>query len=540
MPSRSPLFPAAPVRRFRDWHFPAICLAIGLTVASSRSFATEAPLWFAAERPTLAAQQAVELLAEAYADGLEAQDYNTDWLRMAIENAISGQALAEDQVARIDLALTAAMRRFLTDLRFGRVNPHQLGAKYSQAAGAFDIDFLLTSALTDDRLAEAARSVAPALPQYVALREALARYRELAGHPAWQQDLPALPKGKLRPGEKYGGIADLQQRLELLGDLRAGVAPSARYEGAVVEGVQAFQERHGMVPDGVLGKDTFGLLHVPPASRARQLELALERLRWTPLLSAPRAIVVNLPEFMLSGYHVRDGRIEIKTAMKVIIGTARKSPTPLFDAEMRFIEFSPYWNVPPSIARNETLPRLRSDPGYFNRQGFEFVGSDGRVISDFSGANLDAVQRGQMRIRQKPGAGNALGDIKFVFPNKDNIYLHHTPTPQLFKRDRRDFSHGCIRVEAPVALAKFVLADAPEWSEARIVQAMRKGKSTTIRLQEELPVVIAYHTAVVRDGRVYFFPDIYRQDPLLDAVLRQNRLAFRPSHTINIAAESTR
>ncbi|WP_308240079.1 L,D-transpeptidase family protein [Candidatus Accumulibacter contiguus] len=243
---------------------------------------------------------------------------------------------------------------------------------------------------------------------------------------------------------------------------------------------------------------------------------------------------------MLSGYHVRDGRIEIKTAMKVIVGTARKSPTPLFDAEMRFIEFSPYWNVPPSIARSETLPRLRSDPGYFDRQGFEFVDSEGRVISGFSGANLDAVQRGQMRIRQKPGAGNALGDIKFVFPNKDNIYLHHTPTPQLFKRDRRDFSHGCIRVEAPVALAKFVLADAPEWSEARIVQAMRKGKSTTIRLQEELPVVIAYHTAVVRDGRVYFFPDIYRQDPLLDAVLRQNRLAFRPSHTINIAAESTR
>ena len=243
MPSRSPLFPTTPVRRFRDWHFPAIRLAIGLTVASSLSFATEAPLWFAAERPTLAAQQAVELLAEADADGLEAQDYNTDWLRMAIENAISGQALAEDQVARIDLALTAAMRRFLTDLHFGRVDPHQLGANYSQAAGAFDVDFLLTSAITDDRLAEAARSVAPALPQYVALREALARYRELAGHPAWQQDLPALPKGKLRPGEKYAGIANLWQRLELLGDLRADIVPPARYEGAIVEGCLLYTSR---------------------------------------------------------------------------------------------------------------------------------------------------------------------------------------------------------------------------------------------------------------------------------------------------------
>lgn len=189
------------------------------------------------------------------------------------------------------------------------------------------------------------------------------------------------------------------------------------------------------------------------------------------------------------------------------------------------------------------MPRLRRDPGYFDRQGFEFVGSDGRVIvgldsTSLDSASLDAVQRGQMRIRQKPGAGNALGDIKFVFPNKDNIYLHHTPTPQLFKRDRRDFSHGCIRVEAPVELAKFVLADAPEWSEARIVQAMRKGKSTTLRLQEALPVVIAYHTAAVRDGRVYFFPDIYRQDSLLDAALRQRSLAVRSSHPANIPAES--
>ena len=160
------------------------------------------------------------------------------------------------------------------------------------------------------------------------------------------------------------------------------------------------------------------------------------------------------------------------------------------------------------------------------------------MVGGFSEANLDAVQRGQMRIRQRPGAKNALGDIKFVFPNPDNIYLHHTPTPQLFKKDRRDFSHGCIRVEEPVELAKFVLATEPEWTEDRIVQAMTKGRSATLRLREPFPVIIAYFTAVVRDGRVHFFPDIYGYDKILDDALRQRSAALSSSHTGKNGAES--
>jgi len=149
------------------------------------------------------------------------------------------------------------------------------------------------------------------------------------------------------------------------------------------------------------------------------------------------------------------------------------------------------------------------------------------VINSVSDENIDAVQRGQMRIRQRPGARNALGDIKFIFPNPDNIYLHHTPTPQLFKRDRRDFSHGCIRVEAPVELAKFVLADAPEWSEERIVEAMTRGRSATLPLREPLPVIITYRTTVVEDSKVRFFPDLYGRDARLAEALRQRAEAFR-------------
>ena len=542
MPPRPLLVLATPARRHRRncSAISVVCLAIALTTASKLAAATDSPLWFDAESPLPIAREAVELLAMAPADGLDARDYHADSLHRAMARAISGPPLSEEQVDQLDRSLTLALRRYLSDLHRGRVDPQQLGANYSAAAGAaFDAAALLASAVADDRLGQAARAAAPSSSQYAGLRDALARYLGLTGHPAWQNPLPSLPGDKLSPGTKYAGLASLVERLQLLGDLPAPVARPQRYEGPVVEAVRSFQERHALPPDGVIGKDTLEHLNVPPARRARQLALALERLRWTPLPQAARAIEVNVPEFALRAFDVRDGHVDRTTMMKVIVGTAGKTPTPLFDAEMRFVEFSPYWNIPPSIAKGETVPRLRRDPAYFDRQGFEFVGSDGRVVAGFSTANLDAVERGQLRLRQRPGANNALGDIKFVFPNNDNIYLHHTPTPQLFKRERRDFSHGCIRVEAPVELAKFVLADEPQWSEERIVQAMKRGKSATIRLHDALPVVIAYQTAVVRNGRVHFFPDIYGQDRILEEALQRHAIAVRASRAGEIPAEWT-
>jgi murein L,D-transpeptidase YcbB/YkuD len=263
---------------------------------------------------------------------------------------------------------------------------------------------------------------------------------------------------------------------------------------------------------------------VTPAARARQIELALERLRWTPLMQGPRMVVINIPEFVLRAYEVNDGRISVRRQMKVVVGKALDTRTPLFDEDMRFIEFSPYWNVPPSIARSEVVPRLRRDPGYLVREGFEFVGADGQVRSTFAAAELDAVLAGRSRIRQRPGPRNALGDIKFVFPNSDNIYLHHTPATQLFERERRDFSHGCIRVERPLELATFVLQGMPAWTEERIRAAMDKRESVTLRLAEPVPVLIAYGTTLVKDGSIHFFDDIYGHDRALDAALRRHSL----------------
>lgn len=511
----------------------ALWLLAGLALAGSPAFATEPPRWFADGRPGPEAWQAVELLSRAGDDGLDPRDYDADALRRALDAAAAAPVAGAAQQAEVDAWLSAAMQRFLADLHSGRIDPRQIHENFAESfPGPFDAAAWLRAALDEHRLPDAVRRAAPPLPLYQRLRGVLAQYRELAAHPAWREPLPPVPGRKLEPGKPWDGLPLLVERLGALGDLPPGTPLPERYEGAVVEGVIAFQARHGLAQDGVIGKATRASLDVPPAARQRQIELTLERLRWTPLQRGPRMVAINIPEFVLRAYDIRDGRIAVSATMKVIVGKALNTRTPIFDEDMRFIEFSPYWNVPPSIARKETVPKLRRDPAYFEREGFEFVRRDGRAVTALSAANLGAVLRGELRIRQRPGPKNALGDIKFVFPNNDHIFLHHTPAPRLFGFDRRDFSHGCIRVEDPVALAKFVLRDEPDWNEERIREAMAKGESNTLRLREPVPVVIAYSTVIVKgDGRVFFFPDLYEHDRRLDEALRRRPVPaplFRP------------
>lgn len=491
------------------------------------------PLWIVDGHPSQAAQAAVKALNDAGADGLEPRDYDAEGLQQTLTQAMGSPALQADAAQRFDSALTAAMTRYLTDLHRGRVDPRKVHANFSASnLPPFDPDSYLRNAMAANRLADALHEAAPSFPLYATLRDALARYRKLASLPYWGTPLPALPDGKLNAGQAYKGLPQLAQRLEALGDLPPGTAVPQRYEGALVDAIKAFQTRHALDADGVIGAGTLAQLNVTPAARVQQIVLTMERLRWTPLAEGPRMIVVNVPEFVLRAYDYENGKLDIKLEMKVIVGKALDTRTPLFKEDMRYIEFSPYWNVPSSITRREVIPRIQRDPGYFTKQGFEFVNGT-QASTALSQTNIDAVLNGQARIRQRPGPLNALGDIKFVFPNNQAIYLHHTPSPQLFSRGRRDFSHGCIRVEAPVALAKFVMQGMPEWTEPRIREAMSAGKSKTVSLQQPIPVVLAYGTAIARaDGRVYFVPDIYGQDTLLDQALRQRagtRPAVRPS-----------
>jgi murein L,D-transpeptidase YcbB/YkuD len=474
------------------------------------------------------AEQAVELLSAAGTHGLEPRDYEAAQLRQSVQDAGGGTVLDVSTAATLDRKLTQAMERYLADLRRGRIDPQQLPHGYAAPQrDEFDPSAYLRAALAGQRLPAAARDAAPRIPQYERLRAALAQYRLLVDHPAWRSPLPALPPGqsgtppKLEPGQAYAGLPLLRERLIALGDLNPASATTPDYDSTLVEALRSFQQRHGLSADGVIGKATLAQLGVPPAARVRQIELALERLRWTPLLQASRMVVINIPEFVLRAYEVQGEQIIVRESMKVIVGKAMDTRTPLFVEQMRYIEFSPYWNVPPSIARGEVVPRLRRDPEYFEREGFEFVTGSGQIVNALAPAMLDDVVAGRARIRQRPGDRNALGDIKFVFPNSDNVYLHHTPAIRLFERDRRDFSHGCIRIERPVALAQFVLKGMPEWTEDRIRQAMGRGESATLRLADPLPVLIAYGTVIVKAGWIYFFDDIYGHDRRLDAALRE-------------------
>lgn len=483
-------------------------------------------MWVDQGRPTEQAVQAVDILMRAGEHALDPAVYDARALQQDVLDAVQGRGLLPDEAATLDKSLTAAMERFLSDLHVGRVDPRKVSANFDgHDPLMFNAAFYLYSAVSENRLAQAVREAAPTLPIYADLQSALASYRELQGHEAWATPLPAIPGNKLEPGQAYGGLQAMAYRLAVLGDLSPDAFLPARYEGILVDAVKKFQLRHGLEQDGIVGRATLAQLEITPAQRVRQIELSMERLRWTPLLQGERIIMVNLPEFMLYAYEVRDGQVKPALEMRVVVGKALDTDTPVFDEDMTQVEFSPYWNIPISIARSETIPRLRRDPAYFDQQGLEFVTRDGRVIRTLSDSNLQAVQNGQMRIRQRPGPRNAVGDIKFILPNNGNIYLHHTPAMQLFERNRRDFSHGCIRVEEPVALAQFVLRSEPSWTEDRIRAAMSAGKSRTIRLPQPVPVVIAYSTAVVKHGSVYFFPDIYGHDKLLDAALRESTRA---------------
>jgi len=506
-------------------HWSGKCLllvSLGFALGNAgMACASNTPAWFADGRPTADALEAVHILTTADTDGLNPKDYSADSLAQTVNMASQAPISAAEQ-ATLSGELTLAVEHFISDIHYGRVAPRDVDASFAIPAKQLDPQIYAREAVASHTLTTATRAAAPQLPLYASLRQALAKYRELVNDPALQHRLPPLPANKIAPGHAYVGASALAQKLIALGDMPADAEIPTRYDAALVDGVKAFQRRHGLTADGVIGKGTFDQINTPMAARVRQIELTLERLRWTPLLLGKRMIVVNVPEFVLRAYEIDEGQINMKDTMDVIVGKALDTRTPLFFENMRFIEFSPYWNIPPSIAKAETIPRLRHDPAYFSNQGLEFVTGDGKVISALTEANLGAVLRGKLRIRQRPGPMNALGDIKFIFPNNDNIYLHHTPAPQLFKRDRRDFSHGCIRVEDPVSLAKFVLQDQPEWTEDRIRDAMENGTSKTIRLKQLIPVVIAYTTAIVKsDGKVYFFQDIYGHDKLLDAALNK-------------------
>lgn len=463
-----------------------------------------APAWTAAT-----SVQALDVLRKADEHGLPAQDYDVRALAARM-HARGGNAA--DDAPEQDAALTLALLRYLADLHVGRIR--------SDFAPTRPVDPvpILARALLDQRLAGAADAAAPQLALYLRLKATLAEYRKLASQP--MTPLPAVASGgAMEPGAAYSGARELGKRLALLGDLTPELAAGQgdTYSEELAQAVQRFQDRHGLGGDGKLGRQTLAALNVPLAARVRQIELSLERLRWLADLSGGPFIAVNLPSFRLWAFKALDAPPVLAT--RVIVGKSVRTQTPLFTGTLRYIEFNPYWNVPPSILRAEIVPALLRDPRYLVKHDMEVVGAGSQHVT---AATLAKLRAGSLRVRQRPGPRNALGAIKFALPNAMNIYLHSTPARELFARSRRDFSHGCIRVEDTVALANFVLGDQAGWTSEAVAAAMAPGPNRTVQLKATMPVVIFYTTAIVdHDNRPLFLDDVYRLDTALERKLAE-------------------
>ena len=443
------------------------------------------PAWTRGGRLSGQGRTLVRVLRQADREGLPSARY---W-NPALDEAA---ATDTDGAGTIDLRLTDAFLRYVTDVAQGRLDPAAVNPYWAQRPRAVDAAALLREAVDSGDVENTLLGLLPRQPQYAALREALKRYRGIAERGGWPTTLAARPA--LRPGRRAPDVAVLRARLLAEGDLRETV-PAGRsdlFDDAVASALKRFEARHGLKADGVLDKAAADALNVPVEGRIRQIELNLERWRWLSPVLSDRFILVNIPAFEL---HAFDGGRPV-LRMRVVSGSAARTPTPVFGRAMTHVVFRPYWNVPTSIAEAEIMPAVLRDRGYLRRRNMELVRGDGGT-----------------QLRQRPGAGNALGLVKFLLPNPFGVYLHDTPEGGVFARARRDASHGCVRVERPFELARFVLAGAPEWSPARIRAAMAAGGEQHVALPAPLPVFITYLTVWADpDGVTRFYPDVYEHD----------------------------
>jgi murein L,D-transpeptidase YcbB/YkuD len=493
------------------------------------------PLWFAGDSLTQPALALVRVLREAANRGLDPADYDAEWL--------SAQPARPDRAdsaldARVELGLSIAAARFALALRFGRVSREAVHATFRLPADSFDLPRTLEQLAQSPEPNGVLRTLEPPFVHYWILMASLVRYRELAR----DSDLLALPPmpDRLRPGDFYDGVLNLRRLLKVLGDYRDSLPPPTfelLYTGEVVEAVKRFQIRQGFKPDGVIGDSTRARLSHPFEQRIRQMELTLERWRWMPRKFTRPPILVNIPAFRLYAFRTLDLDERTMLAMNVVVGTAFKTETPVFADELEYLTFSPYWDVTPAIASKEIKPAALRNPEFLTRNRYELV-ELGEPVAPWL-ENIARIGQG-VRVRQLPGAHNALGLVKFIMPNDFQVYLHDTPSKATFERTRRDASHGCIRLGDPFGLATFLLRDQPEWTEDRIRTAMNAGEPTTVRLRAPVPVYITYATAVARtNGEVYFYNDLYRHDLTLDRLLRQGypypRPGSRPRISVPVA-----
>ena len=456
-----------------------------------RAFYTQrqdTPAWVDHRRPTEKAAKVIAMLNTARQHGYDPKDYGAAELldeSQAIEKIDKESPERLERLAAFDARMTAALLAFGRDIAIGR----QHGDANWKARRTAP-DFVAAVAKAADDPDEFVDLVRPPHAEYAALAKALDALNGQKEKGGWV----TVPSAQ--------STNELKQRLQMSGHLKGDDLPAA---------IKSFQELHALPATGVVDKATLAALNVPLDWRIQQVAINLQRWRYMPDDLGEQHFLVNIPYYHLvareSGKPVMD--------IRVVVGKPGNN-TPIFSEEMETVVFSPYWNIPDTIAESETAPAIARDPNYLSRQGIEILRVSGSGSQTVSASEVDwgnAESLKGLAFRQRPGAGNALGHVKFLFPNKHNVYLHDTPADSLFANPSRAFSHGCVRVEEPEQLAKYVLKDYPEWTEPAIGQAMHSGNEKHVKLKKKIPVHIVYFTAWVdENGGLHFQPDIYGYD----------------------------
>ena len=479
----------------------------------------------------------VQLLhEEAEREGLQANDYQLAKINTLLTEIRSGatKPIPADTLVDFDFLLTEVFLRYGADASLGDVNLDSLNEKWFEKNGEADLVLALQDALLTDTIEATLKSFPPQQEGYKKLREVFTQYQTIASQGGWAK----VPAGVTwQFGDRGEGVAKLQARLRASGDM-AAASPStaapvhpasskkqgalsvtkeeAVFDEATEQAVENFQRRHNLSANGVVNKETLSALNVSADIRTRQIARNLERWRRLPKDLGNRHIAVNVPDFMLEV--VENNRPVMD--MKVVVGKImQKRTTPTFSASMKYIVLNPYWNVPKTIAEKELLPLSRRNPAYFARNKFTIrripIGVKQVPDPNATDGSLIPIQTYEYLLRQGPGPKNALGRVKFMFPNDHSVYLHDTPSKDLFNRTVRAFSHGCIRIEKPIDLAEYLLQGTPKGSRDAILATFKRNKEQTVWLPEPVPVHIQYWTAwVADDGSLQFRNDIYGYDRL--------------------------
>lgn len=469
------------------------------------------PLWVNHRRPTEHAAEALKALNTARQHGFDPKDYGADdllALSQAVESIDQKSPERLQRVAEFDVRMTAALLAFGRDVAIGRTTPRIPDGSWKARRTAPDYAGTFAQAVDDP--IKWIESMRPPHPEYARLQKALDDLHGQKEKGGWV----AVPAGVLKPGSSGDAVIALRQRLAAAGHLpalNAGTPPSRGFDAEVEAAVKSFQELHGLKATGVVDAATTRALNVPLDERMRQVAINLQRWRWMPDDLGEEHFLVNIPHFHLfarkNGTTVKD--------IRVVVGTP-DNKTPIFSDEMETVVLSPYWNIPDTIAEDETAPAVARDPGYLAKQNIEIIRVSGGRRETIEAGDVDwddPDALADLSFRQRPGASNALGHVKFLFPNSYNVYLHDTPADNLFARPGRAFSHGCIRVEEPEELAKYVLRDLPEWDEPTLFAAMKSGEEKHVRLKNKVPVHIVYFTSWVDEkGGLHFQPDVYGYD----------------------------